>query len=51
MRKIVFYLIYVVICFIQGMICEKAEIKVNDWKYWMMFLCVLGAYFCGAMTN
>ena len=41
------YIIYLALCGFSGVICARADIEVNDWKYWAILGCVIGAYFCG----
>lgn len=41
------YIIYLVLCGLQGFTCAMADIEIKNWKYWVLFGCVIGAYFCG----
>jgi hypothetical protein len=47
MSKFAFFLL----CSISGGVCASANVDIHTWQYWVILLCVLGSYVCGAIRN
>lgn len=41
------YFVYILLCAIVGVTSVKAGLYFNDWQYWVILGCVIGAYICG----
>lgn len=41
------YIIYLLLCVINGIALAMADIGITNWQFWVVTLCVCGAYICG----
>lgn len=41
------YIIYVLLCAVNGIVLATADINPMNWQFWVITLCVCGAYLCG----
>lgn len=41
------YFVYLIIMFILGVVLYSTDIYVNNWRYWVIIACIIGAYICG----
>lgn len=41
------YIIYLVLCGLNGVMLSTANISPADWQFWVSILCVVGAWLCG----
>ena len=41
------YITYLLLYVVNGIVLATADIKPTNWKFWVITLCVCGAYLCG----
>lgn len=49
--KHIAYFVYLAILIIYGVVSSSADIYLNNWRYWVLLACVIGAYVCGTFVG
>lgn len=44
-------IIYLFLCGLSTFICASAGVRIEDWKYWAILWCVIGAFICGKYSK
>ena len=43
------YIIYIFANAIAAFICAKVGLKIKDWEYWGIMICIITAFICGTL--
>ena len=45
------YIIYLLLCIINGVVLAAVDITPTRWQFWVVTFCVVGAYLCGCANK